>query len=1316
MGKKKKRKVNKQSPVAKVNIQELMESRDGGQIALRGYSYQFLYSCNLILSSDADTVFTLEGIEDIDSVKYSDDSKTITHIQLKYSTQRQDASFMDSVLKNYLEAYLLDKNRNFKLVYDFSVATGNLSKLFLRNLDKNAKEFWKTKIDSIKKETSLWDWNDFNFEDFIQRLSFENVKKDFLEKSIEDLLVKNFEINADNISLFANSIKLLCFDKMESRGEISYCEITQCVENVKFDISKGPKNPAHAWIQRLQFLKSDEYSSDYYEGKKATPSDIANNLPVMRQTVENEIIDSIGKNTITIIKTSSGQGKTTLALRAMSLLNEEYTPYQIIRCNNDAELGHIVEYFRMRTRIGEKPLILLDNLDAHLSEWNLLAQLLQTGVTYHYKLLITSRENDWYNYGGDISNLHHLQIIKPILSEKEAENIYSVLKEEGKLHEDITDWRNAWSKIAERQLLIEYVYLLTHGEMINERISDQMKEIGNAEAGGTKFELLRKVCFADVCGIKLETKSLIRDLTVKTDLDIGEILKSLADEFLVHISSEGDYIEGLHPVRSQHIINRLHEYVSLDETALSIAKIASPSDISVLFSHYPEFDFEKNKFYADIVDMWICRPDLSYFVQALRGAFSGSVMQYFQMNRALFDDAHKHGGLMLVATDLCPFASFKEYEYELNTLEKMSEMMPDNINIQHMIKLRDSIPKFRTSKTDIYCLSSALYLKLREIDFANIEDLESYAVIVDWLYNIDPSMNLSTKITLNVLWDKAESYPIKTVALLMYSSFCGNEDEYSEFVKNNFKRILGYLKRKTNSHKIQVSDDNKEIKVEYLLRGSEIKKGNSESVSRLTDICRTLPVFEMYCSDAIKPEIDLLAAYQIPNEAHKEMPKRNIIITFHQEFNGLWLRTIESNYEFDSVYDWISYWMEVRKCACDLLAASTACLHRLLGNRSLGDTGNVFDTLHNRYNGMLVAPLSYPREHRPFEKKPEVPMLFNKAKRDYFDGIQNFANQLISFIKNEETAKRLAIYHLKSAIAALPNVQKFFDDITLDSEHQSKHEKLCAIEENVITETYMCCEYYLSHAPDNNYSKYQVKTWFLSSRKAEIEEVNSVMTELTDSYDAVLPKSSYYDNTFMCYPILLRKFDLANGEMMSDFLINAAPFAESPYDYLILLLTNDTGDVIPNALKFPKRGFQYIFNAINLGKEEEMDPLASPYPIEVTQKMLECFEGEYMLQEQEPADIWFGRIADIGEELWMYSGNREYLIDEEDKQYLSDNLNQIKNRIDVMVECIEPNVSADILSAVNELCNAVYQGDSFDDEKYNELISYIQVAHTEYYQ
>ena len=76
----------------------------------------------------------------------------------------------------------------------------------------------------------------------------------------------------------------------------------------------------------------------------------------------------------------------------------------------------------------------------------------------------------------------------------------------------------------------------------------------------------------------------------------------------------------------------------------------------------------------------------------------------------------------------------------------------------------------------------------------------------------------------------------------------------------------------------------------------------------------------------------------------------------------------------------------------------------------------------------------------------------------------------------------------------------------------------------------------------------------------------------------------------------------------------------------------------------------------------------------------------------------------------MYSKNREYLVDEEDKQYLFNNLNEIKNRIDGMVKDIEPNVSVDILTAVNELCNAVYQGDLFDDKKYNELISCVQTA------
>ena len=91
MGKNKKHQPNNLPKTAITTLQELSISRDGGQIALRGYSYQFLYSCYLILSSaDQGIVFTLEGIEDIDTVKYTTDGKDTTHIQLKYSAGTQE--------------------------------------------------------------------------------------------------------------------------------------------------------------------------------------------------------------------------------------------------------------------------------------------------------------------------------------------------------------------------------------------------------------------------------------------------------------------------------------------------------------------------------------------------------------------------------------------------------------------------------------------------------------------------------------------------------------------------------------------------------------------------------------------------------------------------------------------------------------------------------------------------------------------------------------------------------------------------------------------------------------------------------------------------------------------------------------------------------------------------------------------------------------------------------------------------------------------------------------------------------------------------
>lgn len=162
-------------------------------------------------------------------------------------------------------------------------------------------------------------------------MSFEKIEKSILAVEIEKALIGTYEINTDNVSLFANSIKILCFEKMEQRAYVTKAELDSQIQSVKIDISKGPQNPAHSWIRKLDYSKpSLDEGRSFYEGKKATPADIASGFPIKRPSLEKDVINSICENTVTVIKASSGQGKTTLALQAAYILQNEYIPYQLL--------------------------------------------------------------------------------------------------------------------------------------------------------------------------------------------------------------------------------------------------------------------------------------------------------------------------------------------------------------------------------------------------------------------------------------------------------------------------------------------------------------------------------------------------------------------------------------------------------------------------------------------------------------------------------------------------------------------------------------------------------------------------------------------------------------------------------------------------------------------------------------------------------------------------------------------------------------------------------------------------------------------------
>ena len=116
----------------------------------------------------------------------------------------------------------------------------------------------------------------------------------------------------------------------------------------------------------------------------------------------------------------------------------------------------------------------------------------------------------------------------------------------------------------------------------------------------------------------------------------------------------------------------------------------------------------------------------------------------------------------------------------------------------------------------------------------------------------------------------------------------------------------------------------------YALRLHQVKDANDESVRRLKYICKTLPIFDLYCSDTIRPKIELLPINLFYDDGHKEMHRNNVIIMFHQELINLWNTSITNQLKFDSKIEWINFWLELRNNICELANNCSKFIYKVL--------------------------------------------------------------------------------------------------------------------------------------------------------------------------------------------------------------------------------------------------------------------------------------------------------------------------------------------------------------------------------------------------
>jgi hypothetical protein len=1275
-------------------IKQIEASRTGGQIALAGFTYQLLYSCYLALTYVNETIsLKLEGVEDIDILGVKN-----RHIQVKQSENKKDAGFMNDVLKNFLEVYLLDNQRNFELVYDFEVARGCFQKLIAKSITADDEKYWYAVIEKIQTDNPEWNWQNFDFNDFIGKLSFTNVKKTWLIDELDTEIIKRCEITSTNERLFINGLMSFCAEKMKNGERVSVHDIDVLIQEIKDDISKGGKNPAVHWVKKIDFNKVIPNQDDrsYFEGKKATPADIVSNFPVRRLTVEKQIEDSINENNITIIKSSSGQGKTTLAWQVAYNLRTEYSIYQVVWCKETKEVDNIIEYIKTRIRMGEKIILVLDNLDLQLKEWNFLARRLNEEIPLisQYKIVVTTREDDWYSYSGDLSVIRSLKVVNISLDEKAAEEIYNTLQKHNLLAANITDWQSSWEKIEGKRLLIEYIYLLTHGEMLAERIDSQMKRISTGVHGKSVLKILRLVCFADICNIKIDAKKLAAVFDSPEDGDFNELLKTVSNEFLIKIDQASKYIEGLHPVRSQHIVDRLHEFSDVNDTVIILTDIVDEQYIPILFSCFPEnVTSEKEKFYKQIVQRIWNKDSLRICFLALQGVFSGTVNAYYHENKATFDDANEHYGLQFIEADINPFIP------EIRIISKMKDTNPGNSNIAYLEQLESDIKKINISHTDLYFFVKKLFALLTTTE--EIRDLSSFIEIAVWLAKIDKTFLLADKFDLEQIWHEKDTYTIDVLCDVFFYIYTYDEGTYLQFKKKHNEELFFYVKDKTNSVKVVPGD--RDIAIEYILSSADSETYNEESVKRINYICKLLPVFDTYSTKALSPDIEVVKPYQVHDPSIKKMPNATVQLSFNQDFAQLWSKTMMSHYECDRVYSWLSGWIDVRRDIITFCEQSHKNLCRVLGKKGVSrDAIDALIETGGKVSHFLSCERPFPGASRPFQKETLALDGFSDATQAYFTGIRNFTNQYIDFFTRTKN-QRLARMNVLNAYNGIETMQEWFTAFTgKNGLFVTENEMLAKQENSEVRQLLMDCDYYLEHLPSCTFQTYQIKSWYENRESKMIEDVKSSLSDLSLHFSVVFSNQCYYNKTLRSYPIIVKDDISTDQEQLTLLLGYCTPVVKFDIQYLIIGFANYSNQVTM-ILKIPTS----LFKAENTQQMEEIKT-SLPIPMEpdsIDIQFWDCFGNAYSPIKKK-ANKLYG-IDSVFMKLWEYSKYTEILTDAGDRDYLERQQRQLKEDITELCGKYDKSVTDEQRDSIHEMCRLSFAGEKFGDKELNDVFEKI---------
>ncbi len=781
-------------------------SHKGAPAALKGYRVQALYTLKCILTcSDENIVFQPEGLEDLDIFDEIDRKMELVQVK-KYDSLKlsdlaplsPDPDVTGSFFGRVLQTINQDGDATIKLV--------NFGE-FGPEMD-SAWEGNEREIRSISRKLVEAGFSQPEVDSIFTHVELISVDEGQEEEKVYGLLREMLTgIDPRHAFELLHSWLFLC---MEQRKRITQTDVIDKVQDVGRFLAER-RDHYDQWFTAIQPLEdkqvtANEYErlqKEFFEGGFTRYEHILAGLDFYREQKLAAIKAGFQSSNVVIVHAASGQGKTTLAYRYLHDRFPNNWRFAIQRIESIQRALHVANALNGHANAVQVPMAIFVDVNPRDTAW---PELIKQLARHPYlQVLVTIREEDFRR--ADVSGVEFGFIDVDLKFDgQEAQLIFERAKT-ALSQTSFLDFEDAWDAFGGSGPLLEFVYLLTQTTTLRQRLESQVNrirdEVREKNLAPDELQFLRLAAIATAFEARLNTRKLVSSLSLPSP---ERTLQYYEKEYLIRVSGEGKYIEGLHAIRSGILVDLL---TSVDvtpwlEAAIDILPLIVEEDLESFILH-ALVDRPSSEHASFIRTVTGFSPNTwAGLAGVLRGLLWSDVREYIRVNQSTIEAAREEfgpGWYFIVDLNFTGDEGPNIDRWWAD--EKLNALFP-----KERIEKLEAIRARQTPKENAFQLTNSWLVALEKDPSSplTLSDWTGIAEVLYWARRFDVQ-TVGGWVTDDAIDSAVQAIPLSILADLSFALYFFDKERHRVWLMRNQETIQSRLVTEYNIIYLQEDDE-----------------------------------------------------------------------------------------------------------------------------------------------------------------------------------------------------------------------------------------------------------------------------------------------------------------------------------------------------------------------------------------------------------------------------------------------------------------------------------------------------------------------------